>query len=384
MKKTNKYSLFVQANGAALSVILVFLIITGMTTFMSVKMSSDSVGKILETSDVNHLFLYFFGTENKHFTQGNKNLQEVSITKVGFQIATNIKINDIKTFFERELPGFSEFNTNIQVAGQGTNITTLPIESSPPSDVLLNQKESGSNTQNQNGSSQSDTASPPGGTTGGKKVVYIYHTHSWESFLPLLQNATTPDEAVSSNNSVNIVGVGDMLAKDLADKGIGVDHSTVNATEKLHERGWDYNNAYQFSREGVQAAMATDADLKFMFDVHRDSQRKELTTATINNKNYARLDFIVGEANPNYQQNLEFAKELHALCEKKYPGLSRGIFSKSKNFGNGNYNQDLSPRAMLIEVGGVDNNSEELKNAMEAFADIFSQYYWEKKNAKAF
>ncbi|MDQ0198334.1 stage II sporulation protein P [Neobacillus ginsengisoli] len=386
MKKNNQYSLIVQVNGAVLSVIFVFLLIAGMTTFLSVKMSSESVGQILETSDLNKLFLYFFGTENKYFIQNNKDIKDIPLTKVGFQIATNIKINDVKSFFERELPGFSEFNTNIQVAGQGTDITNVPIESAPPMETLLKEREVAQNAGKNNNSNQTGSTIPPGQTTDGKKVVYIYHTHSWESYLPLLQqvSSSSPDDAVSSNNGANVVEVGDMLAKDLAAKGIGSEHSTIDATEKLHEKGWNYNNAYQYSRGLVQEAIASDQDLKFTIDIHRDSQRKNITTTTINNKSYARLDFIVGEANPNFKQNLQLAKDLHAAVEKKYPGLSRGIFSKSKSLGNGVYNQDLSPRAILIEVGGVDNNLDELQNAMDAFADVFSEYYWEKKNAKAF
>ncbi|MCM2533623.1 stage II sporulation protein P [Neobacillus pocheonensis] len=103
-----------------------------------------------------------------------------------------------------------------------------------------------------NDSNQTDTTTPPGQTTDGKKTVYIYHTHSWESYLPLLQqtSSSSPDDAVSSNNTANVVGVGDMLAKDLAAKGIGSEHSTIDATAKLQEKGWNYNNAYQYSRGG--------------------------------------------------------------------------------------------------------------------------------------
>ncbi|NAW45101.1 stage II sporulation protein P, partial [Salmonella sp. gx-f4] len=59
-----------------------------------------------------------------------------------------------------------------------------------------------------------------------------------------------------------------------------------------------------------------------------------------------------------------------------YPGLSRGVFIKSKSEGNGIYNQDLSNRSILLEFGGVDNNLEELYNAVDAFAKVFSDYYW--------
>jgi len=354
-----------------------------MTTFLSFSMTSQSVGDVLEASDsdMNKLYLYFFGSENQYYVQDQNDINDIPIAKVGFQIATNIKMNDIRTLLGRELPGFADFNTKIELAGQGTDLTSLPIESAPPMDVLLKERKISDQAIKEDPSSQ-DQSKPPKETTDGKKVVYIYHTHSWESYLPLLKNVSKPDDATSNNNKVNVVAVGDMLAKDLEAEGIGTEHSTINATEKLHEKGLDANSAYSYSRGLVQEAMAGNKDLAYEIDIHRDSLRKDKTTATINGKSYARIDFILGKANPHFSQNLQFAEDLHKAIEKKYPGLSRGVLSKAKTSGNnGLYNQDLSPNTILIEVGGVDNNYEELKNAMDAFADVFSEYYWSKKNA---
>lgn len=382
MNNKQKINIFIRLNGAVLSVILVFFIVGCMTTYLSFTMSSDYIGTALEKNDLSSLYKYFFGFENHYYIQNDAEIKNIPLTKIGFQLATNIKINDMRTFFERELPGFSEFNTKIQVAGQGTDITSLPIESAPPIQTLLTERQVAKDALNHASDDQPNT--PPAQTTDGKKVVYIYHSHSYESYLPLLQNVQSPNDATSNNNLVNVVGVGSQLLKDLEAKGIGAEQSTMNVAQKLHDKGWDTNNAYQLSRGVVQEAMASDHDLKFFIDIHRDSARRNKTTVTINNKSYARLDFIVGEGNPNFKQNLELAKQLHAAVEKKYPGLSRGVFSKDKSIGNGVYNQDLSPRAILIEVGGVDNNIEELDNAVEAFANVFSEYYWKLKNAGQF
>ncbi|WP_246277231.1 stage II sporulation protein P [Neobacillus endophyticus] len=383
MKKSKQPSLILHVNGALCFVVFVFLFIAGMTTVLSVNMSSESVGQVLDSSaDLNKLYLYFFGSENKYYIQDRSDIKEIPITKLGFQIATNIKINDVRTLLDRELPGFSDFNTKIEVAGQGTDLTNLPIESAPPMDVLLKNRQISENAIKDNQNNGQTT--PPAETTNGKKVVYIYHTHSWESYLPLLKNVTNPDDAVSSNNKVNVVGVGDMLVKDLESEGIDSEHSTINAAAKLNEKGWDSNSAYKLSRGYVQEAFADNKDLTYAIDIHRDSIRGAKTTITINGKSYARLDFILGESNPHFKENLEFAKALHEALEKKYPGLSRGVLSKNKSMGNGLYNQDLSPRSILIEVGGVDNNYQELKNAMEAFAEVFSEYYWKMKNAGSY
>ena len=61
------------------------------------------------------------------------------------------------------------------------------------------------------------------------------------------------------------------------------------------------------------------------------------------------------------------------------------MFAKGEIGDNGIYNQDLSDKALLLEFGGVDNNMEELKNASNAAADVFSEIFWdaEKVDGKA-
>jgi stage II sporulation protein P len=121
-----------------------------------------------------------------------------------------------------------------------------------------------------------------------------------------------------------------------------------------------------------------------VIDIHRDSVRKEKTTINIDGKKYARLLFVVGEDHANFEKNLEFADKLYSAIEERYPGLCRAVLIKNKSKGDGIYNQDLSERSLLLEVGGVDNNLEELNNAVEVFAEEFSKLVWEEKNAGQF
>ena len=57
-----------------------------------------------------------------------------------------------------------------------------------------------------------------------------------------------------------------------------------------------------------------------------------------------------------------------------YPGLSKGILKKSGKDVNGIYNQDISENVILIEVGGVDNNINEVLNTVNALSDILYTY----------
>lgn len=327
--------------------------------------------------------VYIMGMENKYFSSQLNNQNYLpSIGALSLEVATNIKIGDIRSFLGRELPGFSLFDSKIVVAGQGTDYTNLVYESTPPLSVLLQEPEVNQDElikEPENFDSNSDTNSMP--TTGKRNVVYIYHTHSRESFLPHLKNVTNPDLAQSPE--VNITMVGKRLGKELEELGIG---STVDYTDipiKLWNRGWDYNNSYEMSREIVQQAMATDNNLNYFFDIHRDAQPEKFTTTTINGKKYARLFFIVGTGFDHYEKNLQLATELHKMFEEKYPGISRGVIEKSSHQGNGVYNQDLSTKSIIIEIGGVENHLEQMYRTTEAFAEVFSEYYWEAEKVNA-
>jgi stage II sporulation protein P len=362
-------------------VILVFFLIL---CLVKTPLNPSSSTLKLSMSKVNYLnvFIYMLQSEN-HALFPNKNIEDkMSLSKVLFTLVTNINPSKSITLLGREIPGLDVYNTEIAIAGKGTNLTNIPFDPPPKSEDEItkerqiagnqntdnNKQNSGSN-NNQN----SDSSKSPKDL---KTVVYIYHTHSWESFLPMISGGKVPNDATSTNNKINVVAVGARLTQDLIDKGIGVEHDTSNMGAELKNKKWGYNDAYNLSREHVKEVITGDRDLKFLIDIHRDSKRKSITTTDINGKKYARIDIIVGKEHKNYPENLNYAKELNAKLEKLYPGLSRGVFIKSYSEGNGIYNQDLSNRSILLEFGGVDNNLKELNNAVDAFAKAFSDYYW--------
>ena len=80
--------------------------------------------------------------------------------------------------------------------------------------------------------------------------------------------------------------------------------------------------------------------------------------------------FVVGTNHKNYEKNLKFVKEINELLNKKYKGISRGIYIRE----DARFNQDLKDKAILIELGGVDNTLEEINNSLEVFASIINNY----------
>lgn len=325
--------------------------------------SSAYVKSLLENIKIQSILVEAFRSEF-HALPSMDNLP--SATELTFELLVNIQPKDIRTYLGNEIPGLSIFHTEIAVAGKGTDITNLPIESPPPLELI---------TQiNENGEQNTGLEEKPSvDTPSNNKSVFIYHSHSWEAFKPLSKNLADS----SMEEVANVIAVGDKLKQSLEARGIGAQHSRQNATAELATRNWKYNHSYLLSRDTVQEAMANNADLKYLIDIHRDSQPKEITTITINQKKYARLFFIVGKEHKSFEKNLKFAKKLNSELEKKYPGISRGVFIKGESEGNGVYNQDLTERSLLLEFGGVDNDMNELQNAIEAFAEIFSVYYWQ-------
>ena len=351
-------------------VVIVFLSSTFLTSIGGKFLASSFVQKSFQHFPT-ELLLYTIGTES-HFMHSflpeeNKIPKASSII---FQFATNLRPWDVRSFLGREIPGFFTFDGEIYIAGKGTNYTNLPIESSPPMDELLQDSEID---EAQLITEQQNENIVPENSTEGRKVLYIYHSHSYESFKPLLKDGAVN----SSNEKVNVIAVGKKMSEELEKRGIGVIQEGTNMTEALHNRGWNANKAYILSRELVVNALANNSDLTDIIDIHRDSQPRNVTTTTINGEEYARLFFVVGKEHPDYEKKLQLAEELNNRLENKYPTISRGVMIKSKFDGNGLYNQDLAPNALLLEVGGVDNNLEELYRTAEAFADIFSEYYWE-------
>ncbi|KLT20005.1 stage II sporulation protein P [Neobacillus vireti] len=360
-------------------VLIVFLVIS-IVVLMDIKVQSKNIHSTISILNTEKILVHILKSENHYFSPeiDEPILSASKMSALALQLAVTIKPTDARTFLGNELPGLRLFDTEIVVAGEGTNLTTLPYESSPPVEVLLEERKVAEEklAQRNNASDNKPITNPE------HKAVFIYHTHSYESFLPLLKDAKNPNDATSNDDRVNVVDLGQRLADNLMRQGIGVDHDKTNMAQKLHDKGWKTSKAYTASREIVEAAAVKNNDLNYFIDIHRDSARRELTTKTINGESFARLYFVVGKENKNYLENLELVKTLNSELEKKYPGISRGIFLKTFKDGNGVYNQDISTKAMLLEIGGIDNNLEELDRTVDVFSEILAEYYWNSKEAK--
>lgn len=211
----------------------------------------------------------------------------------------------------------------------------------------------------------------------GNEIVYIYHTHnreSWRNVASQTQGGSVDDPVI------NITLVGKRLGELLQQRGIQTMVNQDDFAKKLAEQKKSYAMSYTESYKAVVAATNMSPHLKYLFDIHRDSDEPRSKVAhTMNGKTYARVMFVVGTAHPAYQENKRLAESLHARLEAEYPGLSRGVILKSANQGNGVYNQSVHEGSLLLEFGGTNNTLEECYNTAEAFADVLTTHMLESQ-----
>ncbi len=196
-------------------------------------------------------------------------------------------------------------------------------------------------------------------------TVLIYHSHTSESYQNT-ENYTESDPYRTRDAQYNMVSIGAHLKTCLEEKGITVIHDTG-----VYDYP-SYNDAYSLSRKSVAQYLSEFPSLCLVLDIHRDAYEdgkgnQVQNTVTINGVRSSRLMVLAGTDNsshPRWQENLSAAVKLQAVIEKRYPGLCRPVTIRSSVF-----NQDLSPGALLIEIGTAGDTRQDALNAAEFLAD---------------
>lgn len=185
-----------------------------------------------------------------------------------------------------------------------------------------------------------------------KRLIAMYVTHSDESYVPT-------DGTQSIEGQGGIYDVARAFRDALQQK--GVDVILDESTHLPHDSG-----AYRRSRRTAERLLKKRPDA--IIDIHRDGiPDPDEYKATIGGKSASQVRLLVGRGNQNSAVNREFAKEIKAVADKKYPGLIKDIF-----IGKGNYNQDLSPNAILLEFGTHTLSKERVLQSTGVMADVVS------------
>lgn len=188
-----------------------------------------------------------------------------------------------------------------------------------------------------------------GTTTTAAPLIAVYHTHTDECYLPT-------DGTTTRKGQGSIMQVGESLVNRLHELGYQTRHDTT-----LHDP--HDANAYHRSRRTFMKLLRNRPAA--LFDIHRDSAPASAYQLTIDGQDATKLLLVVGRQNQNRSTTEQFARQLKAAADRKYKGLIRGIF-----IAHGNYNQDLDPQAMLVEIGSQYNTRQAAEHSAALFADI--------------
>ena len=117
----------------------------------------------------------------------------------------------------------------------------------------------------------------------------------------------------------------------------------------------------------MRELLKENPQIQLILDLHRDAAGDEKnqmrTLAEVNGQPSAQLMLVVGTNHGAYEENLSLALKLHAQLETQAEGIMRPLQLRAQRF-----NQDLSPGALLIEVGAAGNSHPEARLAAEELA----------------
>ncbi len=297
-----------------------------------------------------------------------------------FMYITNIDIGNPRTYIASEIPLLGLFDITNIASNEDGPVVIIPNEEPVPNDNS-NIADAGDNNKPKENTEKPNTEKTPTQQTEEKKInpgnitvpdkkklnptkplVLIYHTHISEAY--------NPNEIENGNHSrdmnIGVAKVGENLKKELESKyGISTMHDTTAFDSPKLEKG------YARARPSVQNFVKKYPSLKLIIDLHRDSAGKtNSTTAIINGKRYARIMFVFGAKNKNLAKSKEFTRGLSNYFDKYYPKFSKGFYWQNRWV----YNQDITPKLVILEVGSNKNSLGEAINSTEIIAKMIALF----------
>ena len=199
-----------------------------------------------------------------------------------------------------------------------------------------------------------------------KPEVFIYNTHQGETYegKGLIEYNITPGVMMASY----------LLQKKLLESNVKSIVMEENLIDYMNINNMNHAKSYNASRTFLEEALKNNQELKLIIDIHRDSLPKDKSTVIINNKPCAKILFVIGEEYDTYKNNLNMTNVINEKIKEKYPELTRGIITKGGSGNNGIYNQDLSDKITLMELGADKNTIEEVNNTIQLISPIIGDY----------
>ena len=187
-------------------------------------------------------------------------------------------------------------------------------------------------------------------------TVLILHTHATESYTKQGEDYKETSSWRTLDENYNMLSIGQLVGEILEEAGIGV----------LHHRELNdypsYNGSYIRARQSLREILKENTGICLVLDLHRDAAgtgaNQMRTRAAVNGEDSAQLMIVIGTNHESYEENLSLGLKLHVQLENQNPGIMRPLQLRAQRF-----NQDLSPGALLIEVGAAGNSHREARIA---------------------
>lgn len=193
---------------------------------------------------------------------------------------------------------------------------------------------------------------------GETPTVLIVHTHTSEAYAE-------SEGARSTDNSKNVVRIGEVLGKELKRQGVNVVHDTTRNDYP------SYNGSYNKALGVIEKNILKNPSIEIVLDIHRDyaeqknnGESVQLKPVTkIGGENVAQVMFVVGtDANglthPDWKHNLSFAVKIQSELEKIAPKVARPINLRRERF-----NQHKTGGSLIVEMGTAGNTVSENERA---------------------
>ncbi len=197
---------------------------------------------------------------------------------------------------------------------------------------------------------------------GEDPTVLILHTHATESYTKNGEDYHESSQYRTLDEGYNLLSLGACVAEALENAGI----STIQ-DRTLHDYP-AYNGSYVRSRKTIQTYLKEFPTIRLILDLHRDAVEVSYgqlhTRADVDGAVSAQLMVVLGTNYDTWQENLSLGLKLHAQLERQVSGITRPLQLRSQRF-----NQDLSPGALLVEIGAAGNTHDEALLAARQLAD---------------
>ena len=220
------------------------------------------------------------------------------------------------------------------------------------------------------------TPAEPAKLTGNGPKVLVYHTHDTEAYRPTPEASYKPSGDFRTEEAeMSVMAVGEELCRILReDYGI----EAIHAVER-HEKPL-ITTAYSRSLETMLYYKELYPTLEMFIDLHRDGVADtgwENDYVKVEGLECARLMFVVGTGEsgkssqtapdgteeeatpPDFESNYSLAISLTETLLSYNERFTRSVRVKS-----GTYNQQVSSKCLLVEVGHNGNTLEQAKNSM--------------------